>query len=240
MPVSIKLKYPQELIYKPLVRQRLYDIALFVRDLWLARSPQRTGAYMKGLLKSNSIRIGSGEIVITNFAPHAQYYEEGHKAFNIAERMLANGKNVKVSKEGYKYKYVKIPRGLESRARADSLQKTIFKAFGAIIPKGVMKAVYKVRQSLKKPLKMKMKKGAGDGVFVISEKTLRQRPGAWRIPPMAPHYLAKDIQREVMPILNEAVQKAIQEQAKKEVPKKELPKFKGVVVTPPKVQRRAK
>lgn len=241
MALSINLKFPPNIIHSSKVRKTLYDIGSFVRDLWVSRSPYRTGQYVAGLMNTNSVKIGSGQIIITNFCPYAENYEYGHKSFNLAQKILAAGKGVKLSKDGYRYKVLRIPRATQTRFKSPRLADSVRKAFSNTIPKTIKgkvdKLIYTPPKRLGKPMARKFKAGGPIGLFVISEKTQRENPGKWQMPALAPKYLARSIQREVMPIINEAIQKAIAEMpSKPQAPRKPITATKPVV---PEKKRRA-
>jgi hypothetical protein len=216
MPVSVILKFPPELMYRRNVKDRLFDAAKFVRDYWISISPHRSGEYAKGLMGPNVIKVGSGLITITNFAKHAGFFEAGHRSFNLAQRILAGGKGVKVSKDGFRYKVLKIPKTLSTQYRKPSLAASVQRAFGFKTPPAVMGKLAKAKpyvspKRVSHSVKPKTAKGSREGIVVISEKTLRNNPQAWQIPAMVGRGLAKKVQDEAIPIINQAITQALTE-----------------------------
>lgn len=219
MPVSISFTFPPELMRNQTTRRAIENAALFVRDLWLARSPYVTGGYARGLMSAGSIRIGSGRFSVTNQCAYAQHLEFGTRSFNIGLAILARGRGVKTSADGSRYKIIKVePKGRASFRKA-SVAASVQRSFQKMFPPGVRAPrisrygqikPYRERKSLRKPLRAKAPlASAMRGIFVVSEKAIRER-GAWQMPAKAPRRFAQMVQKEAQPVVVQAIRAAIQ------------------------------
>lgn len=211
--VTIAFSFPQELSRVPRVRAVLMDVGEFIRDLWLARAPYATGGYAKGLLNAGAIKLNGNKLEITNRAQHAAIVEYGFRSYNIGLAMLNKGKGVRTSAEGYRYKVVKIEKGPETKHRQPSVGQAVQKGFAKLAPIGIRPnpgnkfGRYEPRKSLRKPLKPGRTKNSG--VFVISEKAIKQNPQKWMMPAREGRRLAESIQKEGAPIIRDVVRRVI-------------------------------
>lgn len=216
MPVQIVVKFDRSLYGNPAVQKALWNAARFIRDLWLSRAPNLSGAYARGLQKPQSIIVRPGEIVVQNLAPAAGFYESGTRAFNWGLETLRRGKNVKTSKDGFKYKVIHIKPQGRVAFRKPTVGLGVIAAFRATIPKGRTTFAayqgfkdigrYKPRAILAKPLKAKKPLAAGmSGFFVVSERAIRENPRRWFHERVEGHFVARDVQREAEPIVARAL-----------------------------------
>lgn len=168
-------------------------------------------------MQSNSVKVFAGEIIVTNFCDHAQYYEDGRRAFNIATAILNGGKGVKTAKDGTRYKTIVIKKRPETRFRSPSIATRVTNSFKATFPIG-MKAPkvetyggikkYKPRKALQNVLKAKQR--SDKTILTISEKTLREDPSRWKVPAMQGKKIAEKVQKEGSTYVAEAVRRAIE------------------------------
>lgn len=213
--VEISFSLPSDLGRNLLINRQMHAVAEFVRDLWLARSPYSSGAYVKGLSHPGSIKITHDRIIVRNMCPHAEYVEYGHGAFNIGMAMLNNGRNVKMSATGNRYKTVVIPPRSEGRTRSARVAGKVTQSFRKMAPMGMnppkvdkygkMKR-YVARKSLKNPLKSRM--SGEETILTISEKSIKEDPSRWRIPAIDGRYLAQEVRREALPYVENAIKQA--------------------------------
>ena len=203
MTVKISFQIPKELHSNISTRKAIINCANYVRDLWLADAPHVSGEYARGLLQKDSVQIKAGEIIIQNLAPHAKWYEEGHRTFNIGLAILKNSKKAKTSKEGFKYLTFKMKEKGPTKFRSPSVKKNVTDAFRKTMPTGGRLAPiirtyggvsrYIARRRLAKP--MMVKTGKSEWI-TISEKAIRRDPMKWQMPAMKGRKLAKKIKRE--------------------------------------------
>lgn len=217
--VSITFKFPQNIYRNRTVNKTLHNLGAFVRDLWLARSPYAGGKYADGLRRNGSIKIGNGFLTIENNCPHAEWIEKGFRSFNIGLRMLFNGKGVKYSKEGYRYKIIHVEPKPRASFRKPSVANSIKQSARAVMPLG-MRGVkssyygdvkeYSPRKSLQKNIKpQKPKKNAMNGFFVISEKAIMQDSSKWKMPDRKGKFIAKKVMNEAKSICERALRVAL-------------------------------
>ena len=217
MSVKIVIKFSDSLLRNLTINRAINNAALFIRDFWLARSPYNSGDYARGLLHAGSIQVGNGKIVIENKSKYADYLEYGTRSFNIGQKLLANGKGVKISKDGHRYKRIKIEPNLRTRMRAESVQAQVVRSFDRLTPLGMNQSKvtkyggiknYETRRSLLRPIKGKAPlKTAFKGIFTISDKTC---PPKWQVPAKGGQFLAREVQQEAGPIAVAAIQAAVQ------------------------------
>lgn len=221
MPVSISIPFDRSLSGNQAVQRTIWNAARMVRDLWLSRAPHISGAYAQGLQHPSSVTVKPGEIVITNFAKHASYYEDGTRAFNWGMQFLMKGgPKVKRDKEGFRYAVIKIdPKG-KAAFRKEGVGKAIIAAFQGTLPRGRTKfpdyngvgdiARYTQRKSLSKPLKPKAPgKGAMKGFFVVSERAIRENPKRWFHEAKEGYKLAADVKAATEPLVIRALAKVV-------------------------------
>lgn len=210
MAIEVSFTVPKELSANATIKKHLWNIANYIRDYWLAKSPSVTGEYAKGLLQNGSVKVTGNVIIIRNLSDHAKYYEFGHQAFNIGMKMLNNGKNVKISKEGFRYKHIKIGDKLQTKSRKDSVAAGVSQSFMSLTPMGMNLPVisrygatphYQAKKSLKKVLKPGKVIRKGSDVLTVSEKAIRLDPSKWLVPKMEGRNLAKTVQKEVKPLI---------------------------------------
>jgi hypothetical protein len=214
MAVKIVMKMPVEFFANITMRRALDNSAKFVRDYWLSLSPHQSGEYASGLLQDKSIIVRPGEIVIQNLAKHANWYEVGHKAFNIGLAILSSSKKTRVSKDGYRYLPIRIPNRGKTKFRATSTQKKVKDDFKRTVPKGKIPIIktyggigkYEQRKLLKKPLKATSTDG---NIVTISEKAIRQDPTKWLSPAVEGKKLSEKVQRETEPLVMNMIRQAI-------------------------------
>jgi len=95
------------------------SVGTFIQQLWVAvaqrRDVNRTGAYLDGIKREGAITISmtgdehrlSGEVTVTNDAPHARFVEDGHGAYHLPDRINWAGAKVKISsKTGRRYMHI--------------------------------------------------------------------------------------------------------------------------------------
>lgn len=223
--VSITLKFDRRIWGNPAVQRTVWNAAKMVRDLWLARSPNLSGEYAKGLMHQASVVVRPGEIVVTNMAEHAAVYEYGHKAFNWGLAFLRSGSGkVKRAKDGSKYAIIKIdPKG-RSAFRKPSVAGNVIAAFRGTVPRGRTKfsayegvasmTRYEAQQRLRKRLKPKAAlQGAMRGYFVVSEKAIKADPKKWFHAKTEGYRLARDVKREAQPIVERAIAQVVAAEA---------------------------
>lgn len=224
MSVEIRLKFSRKAWGNQAVQRTIWNAARFVRDLWVARSPNLGGAYVRALMSSGSIIVRPGEIIVTNRAPHALMYEKGVRRFNWGLRTLALGKNVKTAKDGSRYKIIHVQPQGRVAFRKPSVPRAIIAAFRATIPKGQtvhgayssFKDIdrYRPRKSLGRTLKpRKALASAMNGFFVVSEKAIREDPRKWLHEKVEGKHLARDIEAEARPIVQRAIDQAMAAEA---------------------------
>lgn len=201
------------------VRRAIQNSAEFIRDLWLARAPYKSGKYAQGLTHAGSIRVSRGRVEIINHAKHAQAIEMGVKSYNLAMAILNSGKGVKISKEGYRYKKIKIEESPAARYRKPSVAQSVQKSFSKLAPLGMRPnsltkyggiRSYTARKRLQKPLKPQ--KTTNIGLFTISEKAQKANPNKWQIPEREGRNLARDVHRDAKPLISDAIRKAVQQE----------------------------
>lgn len=219
MTVKIVIKFDRRLLSSQAMQRVVWNAARMVRDLWLSKTPYLSGDYAKGLQRPGSIGVSPGRITVQNFSPHAGIYESGHKAFNWGLATLNKGKNVKTAKDGSKYKIIKIdPKGRVAFRKA-STGAAVISAFQATVPKGRGKfASYggrgdigklRTHARLLKPIKpRKSLVGAMRGFFVVSERAIKANPKRWFHEKQEGHYVARDVQKTVEPIIKRAIAQA--------------------------------
>lgn len=215
MSVKITFKIPVEFYANLTVKRAMDNAANFVRDMWLSRAPHVTGEYAQGLLQDKSVIVRPGEITIQNVAKHAEWYEFGHRAFNIGLAILAKSKKARVSKEGFRYLPIRITKRGSAKFRAPSIQKNIKDAFKRTIPKGKIPTVskygaiaqYMPRKRLQVPLKAKP--GTPGDVVTISEKAIRKDPTKWRVPAQPAKKLAEKVKKETEPMVLNMLRQAL-------------------------------
>ena len=228
MTVSITYEVPKGLFRNSAIRQQFENVALFVRDLWLARSPYASGAYASGLRGPGSIKISDGKIEVINTSKIAAIVEHGFRSYNLGMAMLRNGKGVRRSKEGYRYKMIHITPKASASTRAASVAAQVKTAYSKVMPIGMnVKRTdkygtikpYQPRKSLKKNIKGGPKrKGGPEGFLVVSEKAILQNPSKWQMPAREGRHLARDVQKEARPLVVQAIRGAIQaEQARQQM-----------------------
>jgi len=218
--VKIVFNYPKSLGRNVTVMNAIKDSAEFIRDLWLARSPYVSGDYANGLLHSGSVRVRDGKIEITNFSKHAAIIENGFSAYNWGMKVLLGGKNVKVSKEGNRYKIIHIKQATQTKFRKESVSQRIMSSYQKLIPIGMKTNLatkygnvrrYEPKRALRRPLKPgKAKSGTPRGFFVVSEKAIRENPSKWTMPQRAGRKLGEQVQKESSPLIKQAIAKAVQ------------------------------
>lgn len=227
MTLAVEFDYPRELLRNANISRMLWNTALFVRDLWIARSPTSSGAYIKGLMAQGSVSVSGGKIRIVNKAPHAQFVESGRKSYNMGMAILNGGKGVKRSKEGFKYKVIFVKPKPTASFRKPSVGASITRAFAKGVPKMIQASIqrygamtkYQANKRISKPLKPgKPRSNAMKGFFVISEKAIKEDPSKWLSPEVPGRFLAKRVQKEaeryVQAAINEAVKAEKQRQRK--------------------------
>lgn len=216
-PVAVRITFDKRVWGNPAVQRAIWNAARFVRDLWLARSPHLGGDYARGLTRQQSIGVTPGVITVRNLATHAAYYEKGVRAFNWGMRTLEKGKNVKISKDGFRYKVIRIePKGRVA-FRKPSVPAAVIAAFRQTIPRGRTKFSnyegidrYRARRALQKPIKArKPLASAMKGFFVVSEKAIRNDPRKWMHKKVEGKHLARDIEAEATPIIQRAIDQAV-------------------------------
>jgi hypothetical protein len=204
--IQVGFSYPQSISRNLTIQKSARNIAEFVRDLWIARSPYASGGYVRGLQQPNSIQLFLGRIVIKNTCKYAYVIERGFRSYNFGLAVLNAGKNVKVGKDGNRYKVIKVdPKGKAAYRKAsvgDAVKRSFMKSMpiGMPMPKitsyGGIKP-YKQRQSIRRPMKArKPAKDAMKGIFVISEKAIKADPTKWMMPAREGLHLAEKIQKE--------------------------------------------
>lgn len=219
MALQIVIPFDPKLWRQPAMKRAIWNSAKFLRDLWLSRSPTLGGDYAKGLQRPSSIVITPGKIIVQNFSKHARIYEDGARSFNWGLATLAKGKNVKRTKAGDKFKVIFIKPTGRVAFRRPTVGNAVIAAFRATIPKGRTTfasysgpkdlARYKSRASLAKPIKAKKPlKGAMKGFFVVSERAIRENPKRWFHERLEGHHLARDVEREALPIIERALAQA--------------------------------
>lgn len=231
--IEISFALPTDLGRNLLINRQMHAVAEFVRDLWLARSPYSSGAYVKGLQHPGSIKITHDRIIVRNMCPHAEYVEYGHGAFNIGLAMLNNGRNVKVSASGNRYKTVVIPPKTESRTRSAKVAGKVTQSFKKMAPMGMTapktdKYGKMKRYVARKGLKTQLKNRAigEETILTVSEKSIKEDPSRWRIPAMDGRYLAQEVRREAMPYVENAIKQAfLAEKERQERQKGQSPKW---------------
>jgi len=216
MPVSVEFDFAPELARNHNTRRMLWNLALFVRDLWVARAPTGSGAYVRGLYAAGSVRVQGGKIKIVNYAKHAEYVENGHRAFNLGLAILSGAK-VKRSKAGFKYKVIHVEPKAKATFRPPSVGASVTRAFEKGVPRMVKSALaryggmkkYEAHRRLSRPARPgRISAQAMRGFFVISEKSIREDPSRWMSPSVPGRYLAKRIQKEAGPIIKAAIAEA--------------------------------
>lgn len=219
MTIEISFNVPKEIMNNATIKKHLWNIGYFVRDLWLAKSPYAGGSYAAGLARPGSVTVKGNRIVVTNFCRHAQYVEYGHRAFNIGLAMLNNGRNVKTSADGNRYKKVKIDPSPTSRYRKETVATNIKQKFARIAPIGMklpkidrygVVPAYKTRQTLLKPLKPGPVRKTPRGIFTISERAIREDPSKWLVPVMEARHLGKNVQQEAKPYVVQTLRDIVQ------------------------------
>lgn len=222
--VKIVFKFDRRLWKNEAVKRTVLNAAKMVRDLWLARCPNLSGDYANGLRKQRSIIISPGKIEISNLSEHAAAYEYGVKAFNWGLQTLKKGKNVKRSKDGSKYKIIRVKPQGRVAFRKPSVGNSVIASFRATVPKGRTTFAaytgkqnigsYKQRLILGKKLKPKKAlKSAMSGFFVVSEKSIKADPKKWFHDKVPGHFLARGIQREAEPIIKRAISQTVAAEA---------------------------
>ena len=216
MSVKIVIKFSDSLLRNLTINRAIHNAALFIRDFWLARSPYNSGDYARGLLHAGSIQVGNGKIVVENKSKYADYLEYGTRSFNIGQKLLANGKGVKISKDGHRYKRIRIEPNRRTRMRAESVQAQVLRSFDRLTPLGMNQSKvtkyggvknYETRRSLLRPLVGKAPlKTAFKGIFTISDKMC---PPKWQVPARGGQFLARDVQSEAGPIAVDAIKAAV-------------------------------
>jgi hypothetical protein len=218
MTVSVEFDYPRELIRNANISKMIWNTALFVRDLWIARSPNGSGGYIKGLTSPGSVSVSNGKIRIINKCSYAQYVESGHRQFNLGMAILNGGKGVKRSKEGFKYKIIFVKQTPKAKFRQPSVGASITKAFAKGVPKMVKASLqrygaltkYQANKRIRKPLKSgKPRSNAMKGFFVISEKAIKDDPSKWMSPQVPGRFLAKRVQKEAERYVQAAIDEAV-------------------------------
>jgi len=219
MAVEVVFEIPREIAYNATIRRHLWNVGYFVRDLWLARSPYAGGGYARGLTLAGSVSVKGNKIHVSNFCKHAQYVEYGHRSFNIGLAMLKNGRNVKVSKDGNRYKRVKIDRSPTSRYRRESVASSVKQKFQRLAPLGMrlpridrygQAPVYPQRKSLMKPIKPGAPRKGPEGIFTVSERAIKEDPSRWLVPALAGRYLARQVQEEARPFVVQTMRDMVQ------------------------------
>jgi hypothetical protein len=249
MAVEINFTVPRELASNSTIKKHLWNIAKYIRDYWIAKSPSVNGEYVKGLLNPGSIKVIGENIIVRNLSKHAQFYEFGHRAFNIGMKMLNNGRGVYVSKEGFRYKRVKISDRLETKFRKESVSASVSQSFMSLTPMGLNLPViskygatpqYQSRKSLQKMLKPGKVVKEGADCLTISEKTIRLNPSKWLVPAMQGRHLAKEVQKEVRPLIMQSLHAIVKAEKVRQRSKGRTPQWsaqkRGVVKVGP-VQR---
>lgn len=219
--VQVRIPFDRKLWRSPAVQKVAGNAARMIRDLWLARSPHLSADYVAGLQKQGSIVIKPGVIIVKNLSEHAAVYETGAKAFNWGLAMLnKGGGKVKRSKDGSKYRIIRIePKG-RGAFRKPSVGTQVIAAFRATVPRGRttyaayggIKDIgsYQQHGRLGKPLKpRKPLASAMKGFFVVSEKAIRADPKKWFHEKTEGHWLARSIQRDAEPIVARAIAQAV-------------------------------
>lgn len=227
MSVKIEFKFPAELSRNSTIRTALVNTATFVRDMWLARSPYATGEYAKGLTQSGSIKVEQGRMIIENKSRHAAIVEYGFRSFNLGLAMLNSGKGVKVSADGNRYKVIKIEPKERAAFRSQGVANQVQKSFASIMPIGMPRPqiskygglkTYQTRRPLLRPLKGKKPSTSGPrGIFVISEKAIKENPMKWQMPARAGMNLSKTVSEECRPYVIEAIKGAVQAEADRQM-----------------------
>jgi len=220
MSIVVSFSFPRELSRNATTRRALVNAALFVRDLWLARSPYASGEYAKGLQHAGSVRVEQDKIVIENKAKHAAVVEFGHRSFNIGLAMLRNGRGVRTAADGSRYKIVRIEPGARGATRAAGVSRAVVASFTKLFPMGMRVPrvdryggikPYKPRRALQRPLKgLSPRTGSPKGFFIISEKAIRANPHKWQIPAQQGRKLGAKVQAEARPYVIEAIRQAVQ------------------------------
>ncbi|MGZ3772948.1 MAG: hypothetical protein ACXVCY_04180 [Pseudobdellovibrionaceae bacterium] len=214
MSAEIKFNFPKGMLKNRNTRESIKNAANFVRDLWLSRVPNKAGGYAKGLQQPGSVKVEDGKITVTNFCPYAGYVENGFKSYNIGMRILANGKGVKVSKDGYRYKIVRIPERSSKSPDLKDKSKQVINAFRNTIPKQLSSAwghkTYERPKSLQAHLsKKKQEKGnTASKLLVISEKTIKKDPTKWQMPAREGQKIAKKVFEDAKAYIAQAIKQA--------------------------------
>jgi len=209
VPVSIQFSFPASVIRNLNVRKQLYNAALFARDLWVSMSPRGSGQYIDGLMQGKSIVISGGTITITNFSRTAQFFEEGHRAFNIGMKMLQNGKNVKHAKDGSRYKIIKMPIGMRKQATYSkpSVAASITRNFKGLVPAGMKIKSYGDTPSYRarkfRPISGGKKRN--NEIMVVSERAIRMNPSKWYVPAMAGRKIGQKVKEIANPVIQQAI-----------------------------------
>ena len=234
MAIEVSFKIPQEMSSNATIKKHLWNIAKFIRDYWIAKSPSVTGEYAKGLLQSGSIKVAGNEITVRNLAKHAQYYEFGHAAFNIGLKMLQNGRGVKVSKEGFRYKHVKIGDKHATKYRKENVAAGVSNSFMSMTPMGMGLPLitsygaapeYHAKKSLTKMLKPGKVTRKGSDCLTISEKAIRLNPNKWLVPAMQGKNLAKKVQQEVRPLIIQSLHAIVKAEKERQTSKGRTPQW---------------
>ena len=215
--VTVSFNFPEALTRNPRIRAAILDAGEFIRDLWLARSPYATGEYARGLMRSGAITLRGGKLEIVNNSKHAGIVEFGFRSYNIGLAMLAKSRGVKISAEGYRYKVIKIDKTPTANYRKESVAQSVQKSYAKLQPIGVRfnpttrfgSERYRPRVSLKRPLRGGKPRPGPEGVFIISEKAIKENPQKWMMPAREGKGLAKDIQKEGADIMRKVISKIV-------------------------------
>ena len=214
MSAEIKFNFPKGMLKNHNTREAIKNAANFIRDLWLSKVPNKGGGYAKGLQQPGSVKVEDGRITITNFAKHAGIVENGFKSYNIGLKILANGKGVKVSKDGNRYKIVRLPERSEKKIELKDKSSHVTNAFKRTIPKALNSAwghkTYERPKQLHAALnKQKQKQGTtASKLVVISEKAIKKDPTKWQMPAREGKKIAEAVFKEARPLIAEAVRQA--------------------------------
>lgn len=100
------------------LEREMRAVGTLIQQTWVAvaqrRQVSRTGAYIAAITRDGSITISmmgdehrlTGEVTVTNDAPHARIVEEGHGAFHLPDRINWAGAKVKTSQSGRRYMHI--------------------------------------------------------------------------------------------------------------------------------------
>jgi hypothetical protein len=118
--VQVKGSMPQPDLQRArqALEREMRAVGTLIQQTWVAvaqkRDVNRTGAYLAAIQRDGAVTVRlmgdefrlTGEVKVTNDAPHARIVEEGHGAFHLPDRINWAGAKVKVSKSGRRYMHI--------------------------------------------------------------------------------------------------------------------------------------